>query len=247
MLVIPAIDLYAGRCVRLFQGDYARETRYADDPVGRARYFADCGAQWLHVVDLDAAEGKGADNRSVIARIRASAACRIQCGGGVRSLRDARELFALGINKVIVGTAIVRFPDEVARWISELGGSFVGGIDAWDGRVKVSGWAQDAEIRDTETSARLKGLGFQGMVYTNISRDSTMAGPDIGRTILAAESAGLPTIVSGGIGDQEHMQAVFECGEPLISGVIIGKALYEGRIDLRDAVTRFRRNPESSW
>ena len=252
MLVIPAIDLYAGRCVRLFQGDYARETRYADDPVDRAKYLADCGVRWLHVVDLDAAEGKGSDNRSVISAIRASAACRIQCGGGVRSLGDARELFALGINKVIVGTALVRIPNEVARWISELGGSFVdgsfvGGIDAWDGRVKVSGWVKDAEIRDTETAARLRGLGFQGMVYTNISRDSTMAGPDIERTIRAAKSAGLPTIVSGGIGALEHVQAVFECGEPLISGVILGKSLYEGKIDLREALTRFSRDPECSW
>jgi phosphoribosylformimino-5-aminoimidazole carboxamide ribotide isomerase len=247
MLVIPAIDLYAGRCVRLFQGDFSRRTRYSDDPVERARLFADCGAAWLHVVDLDAAEGNGRDNRNLIAKIRASVSCRLQCGGGVRSIGDARALFGLGIDKVVVGTALVRIPEEVSRWISELGGSFIGGIDAWDGRVKVSGWVQDAEASDTETAARLRSLGFAGMVYTNICRDATLKGPDIPRSVLAARSAGLPTIVSGGVGGPEHIQAVFECGEPLVSGVILGKALYEGKVDLSDLVTRYRRTPESPW
>jgi phosphoribosylformimino-5-aminoimidazole carboxamide ribotide isomerase len=247
MLVIPAIDLYAGRCVRLFQGSFNRQTRYADDPVGRAKSFADCGVQWLHIVDLDAAEGKGADNRNVIAGIRESVSCRIQCGGGVRSLPDARALFELGIDKVVIGTALVRSPHEVSRWISELGGDFVGGIDAWDGAVRISGWVQDAEAEDTETAGLLKGLGFHGMVYTNISRDSTMAGPDVERTVRAARSAGLPTIVSGGIGALKHLERVSECGEPLIRGAILGKSLYEGKIDLAEAVKLLRRDSESSW
>jgi phosphoribosylformimino-5-aminoimidazole carboxamide ribotide isomerase len=247
MLVIPAIDLYAGRCVRLFQGSFARQTRYADDPVGRAKLFADCGVRWVHVVDLDAAEGRGADNRKIIGKIRAAVPCRLQCGGGVRSIEDARALFGLGADKLVVGTALIRAPQEVSRWISGLGSGFAGGIDAWDGRVRISGWTEEAEIADTEAAATLKGLGFRGMIYTNIGRDATMSGPDIARTMRAAAAAGLPTIVSGGVGSRNHLQAVFDCGEPLVSGVILGKALYEGTIDLREAVSSFSRDPESAW
>ncbi len=247
MIVIPAIDLYGGRCVRLFRGDFSKKTDYADDPVWRAKFFADCGARWLHVVDLDAAEGRGADNRGVIARIRAAVDCRVECGGGVRTMEDARALRDIGIDKIVIGTALMRAPAEVARWISGLGGDFAGGIDAYDGRVKIAGWLKDADCDDAAAAGGLSALGFRGMIYTNISRDATMAGPDVERTVRAARAAGLPTIVSGGIGAAEHLRAVHECGESLISGVIVGKAFYEGKIDPADALRSFRRDPELPW
>jgi phosphoribosylformimino-5-aminoimidazole carboxamide ribotide isomerase len=247
MLVIPAIDLYAGRCVRLFQGSFSRTTRYADDPADRARGFADLGAAWLHIVDLDAAEGKGADNRAVIARIRAAVSCRIQVGGGIRSEGDAGALVDRGIDRVVVGTALIRSPDEVAGWASRLEGRLAAGIDARDGRVKVAGWAEDAGISDLDAAHRLAGLGLIGLVYTNISRDGTLAGPDIERTRLAARAAGLPTILSGGIGSEKDVRAVFDCHEPLVRGVILGKALYEGAVDLKTLLDRFTRDREAQW
>jgi phosphoribosylformimino-5-aminoimidazole carboxamide ribotide isomerase len=247
MLIIPAIDLYDGGCVRLLRGSYTAATRYPDDPADRARFFADRGARWIHVVDLDAAEGKGRDNRRVIQRIRAAVGCRLQSGGGVRAEADARALAGLGVDRLVVGTLLVRDPQEVARWVGALGRIFVGGIDARDGRVKVSGWAEDAAVSDTQAAAALSALGIRGMVYTNISRDGTLEGPDIERTASAAAAAGLPTIVSGGIGSRAHVEAVFLRGDPRVAGVIIGKALYEGAVDLEELLGSFSQGPDPEW
>jgi phosphoribosylformimino-5-aminoimidazole carboxamide ribotide isomerase len=247
MIVLPAIDLYGGRCVRLTQGRFTDAVRYADDPVEQARLFASAGARWIHVVDLDAAEGRGADNRAAVARIRAAVPCRVECGGGVRSRDDARALLDCGVDRIIVGTLLVRDPEQVARWVAEMGRCFVGGIDARDGKVKVSGWAEDAALSDTEAAARLAGLGLRGMVYTNISRDGTLGGPDLERTCRAAAAAGLPTIVSGGIGSRAHVEAVFRRADPLLAGVIVGKALFEGAVDLSDLTASFGRDPLPDW
>ncbi len=247
MLVIPAIDLYGGRCVRLLQGRFTEATRYSEDPAERAREFADRGARWIHVVDLDAAEGKGAHNRPAIARVRAAVSCRLEAGGGVRTEADARALAALGVERIVVGTALVASPREVARWSASVGPLFVGGIDARDGRVKVSGWAEDADLTDTEAAGRLVGLGLRGMIYTNIARDGTMTGPDLGRTARAARAAGLPTLLSGGIGGRADVEAVFRSREPLIAGVIVGKALYEGAVDLEDLLESFSAEPDPAW
>ncbi len=247
MLVIPAIDLYGGRCVRLRQGSFSAAVRYSDDPAERARDFAGRGARWIHVVDLDAAQGKGADNRAAIARIRAAVDCRLQVGGGVRTEQDARALAGLGVDRIVVGTLLVRAPEEVGRWVTALGRLFVGGVDARDGRVKVSGWAEDAAMTDTEAVRRLAGLGLRGLVYTNISRDGTLAGPDIERTAAAAAAAELPTIVSGGIGGRADVEAVASRRDPLIAGVIVGKALYEGAVELGDLLSSFSAGPDPDW
>jgi phosphoribosylformimino-5-aminoimidazole carboxamide ribotide isomerase len=247
MLVIPAIDLYGGRCVRLHQGSFSRATLYSDDPAERAREFADRGARWIHVVDLDAAEGKGAHNRTAIARVRAAAGCRLEVGGGVRTAEDARAIAGLGVERIVVGTALVRAPAEVARWASSLGRLFVGGIDARDGRVKVSGWTEDGQLADTEAAGRLAGLGLRGMIYTNIARDGTLAGPDIEATRRVAAAARLPTVLSGGIGSRADVEAVFRLTDPLIAGVIVGKALYEGAVDLGDLLESFSREPDPEW
>lgn len=247
MLIVPAIDLFGGRCVRLLQGSFSNTTRYDDDPAARATGFVDAGARMIHIVDLDAAAGKGADNRKVISAIRSAVPCLLQAGGGVRSEADARALVDLGVDRIVVGTALVRSPGEVARWISLLGPRFIGGIDARDGRVKVSGWAEDAELQDEDAAGRLGGLGLSGLVYTNISRDGTLGGPDIERTSRAALASGLPTILSGGIGSDADVEAVFAFADPLIRGVIVGKALYEGAVDLSDLVRRFDRDPEVRW
>jgi phosphoribosylformimino-5-aminoimidazole carboxamide ribotide isomerase len=165
----------------------------------------------------------------------------------VRTEADARALAELGVERIVVGTALVRAPREVAGWASSLGALFVGGIDARDGRVKVSGWTEDADLSDTEAAVRLAGLGLRGMIYTNIARDGTLAGPDIERTRRAAAAAGLPTVLSGGIGSRADVEAVFRLRDPLIAGVIVGKALYEGAVDLPELLASFSGEPDPAW
>ena len=247
MLLIPAIDLLDGRCVRLVRGSFAEATRYESDPVETARVFADTGARWLHVVDLDAAEGRGKDNRAVIARIRAAVDCRLETGGGVRSEEDARGLFALGVDRIVLGTVLVRAPGQVAEWVGRMGPRFVGGIDARDGRVKIAGWSADGGVADVEAAAGLAALGIRGLVYTSIARDGTLDGPDIPRTNAAARASGLPTILSGGIGSSADVEAAAAQADPLVAGVILGKALYEGRVDLAALIRSFPQESRSPW
>jgi phosphoribosylformimino-5-aminoimidazole carboxamide ribotide isomerase len=247
MVLLPAIDLRAGRCVRLLRGSFDAVTRYADDPVAVAKGYADAGARWIHVVDLDAAEGKGADNAAVLERIRAAVPCRIEAGGGVRTLDAARRLLGLGLDRVVVGTTLVRDPAAVAGWVKELGPRFAAGVDAVDGEVKVAGWKEGTARRDTDVAAGIAGLGISFMIYTNISRDGTLAGPDLDRTNAAARAAGVPTVLSGGIGSERDVHEAAERGDPLLAGVILGKALYEGRLDLAALISRYPQRAGSSW
>ncbi len=247
MLLVPAIDLRAGRCVRLLQGSFSETTRYSADPVATAQGFEQCGARWIHVVDLDAAEGKGADNLRVIARIRGAVRCAVQTGGGVRSAEQAARLIGLGINRVVVGTTLIRSPALVAEWTAALGPRFAAGVDARDGRVRVAGWTEDADRGDTDVAAGLAPLGIRWLIYTNISRDGTLSGPDTARTAAAARAAGLPTILSGGIGSEAHVDEVAERRDPLVVGVILGRALYESRIDLARLCSRYPQAGLTAW
>jgi phosphoribosylformimino-5-aminoimidazole carboxamide ribotide isomerase len=247
MLLLPAIDLRAGRCVRLLQGSFSDSTDYSSDPVETARGFEGDGARWLHIVDLDAAEGKGADNLRVIERIRRALSCRIQVGGGVRGLNQARALLDLGVDRLVVGTMVVRSPEEVHRWTGLLGPRLAAGIDARDGRVKISGWTEDTARADTEVAAGLGSLGLRWLIYTNISRDGTLSGPDIPRTNAAARAAGLPTILSGGIGSEQDVDDVARLREPHVSGVILGKVLYESRANLAALIRRYPQSAFPDW
>ncbi len=247
MLLVPAIDLRAGRCVRLLQGSFSETTRYSADPVATAQGFEQSGARWIHVVDLDAAEGKGAENLRVIERIRGAVTCAVQAGGGVRTREQAARLIDLGIDRVVVGTTLIRSPALVAEWTAALGPRFAAGLDARDGRLRVAGWTEDADRTDTDVAAGLLSLGITWLIYTNISRDGTMAGPDSERTAAAARAAGLPTILSGGIGSEEHVDQVAERRDPLVVGVILGRALYESRIDLGRLCRRYPQGELSGW
>ena len=247
MLLVPAIDLRAGRCVRLLQGSFSATTAYSSDPVETARGFQGNGVRWVHVVDLDAAEGRGADNLTVIERIRHALSCRLQVGGGVRSAEQARSLLAIGVDRLVLGTMVVREPDEVGRWTKLIGKRFAAGIDARDGRVRISGWTEDAARTDTEVAAGLGALGLRWLIYTNISRDGTLSGPDIERTNGAARAAGLPTILSGGIGSGRDVDEVAGKKDDLVAGIILGKALYESRVDLGVLVKRYPQTSPTAW
>ena len=243
-LVVPAIDLRAGRCVRLVQGSFASATVFPLDPAEQARRFAAAGARMIHVVDLDAAEGKGLDNRSAISAVRAAVPCVLEVGGGVRSDDDARRLVDLGIERIVVGTVLAASPKTVAGWIERFGRRFVAGIDARAGRVRVAGWTTDGGIVDTDLAARLAALGIVGLVYTNIAVDGTLAGPDLARTAEVARAAGLPTLLSGGIGSEADVEAA-AAADPLVVGAIVGRAMYEGRVDLAGLIGRIPQPPIS--
>ncbi len=235
MIAIPAIDLINGRCVRLTEGVYSTEKAYSDDPAAMAASFAEAGASRLHVVDLDAARGQGS-NRAAIAAIRAAFPGKMDVGGGVRSLEDARELKDLGVDYMVVGTALAKRPEEVGSWAAALGPVLIAGIDARDGEVKVAGWEAGSSLRATDLAARAKELGLVEIIYTDISRDGTLTGPNVAETVAVAEASGLPVVISGGVGGMEDLEKLAADNPPGVSGVIFGKALYEGRVDLAEAV-----------
>lgn len=235
MIAIPAIDLIDGHCVRLTEGVFDTAKIYGDDPAATARDFAAAGAERLHVVDLDAARGTG-NNRDAIREIRKAFPGILDVGGGVRSLADALALRDTGVDFLVVGTALVRRPDEVAFWAESLGPIFVAGIDARDGEVKVSGWEAGSSIRATDLALKARDLGLVEIIYTDISRDGTLSGPNVPETSAVADISGLPVIISGGVGSMADLESL--AGDPPagVSGVIFGKALYEGKVNLKEAV-----------
>jgi len=229
---IPAIDIRGGRCVRLVQGDFARETRYADDPAEMARHWTDQGAQRLHVVDLDGAREGVRANGAVIARVLASVPIPVQVGGGIRSLDTARALLDQGADRIIVGTRAVEDPDAVSSWVGALGADrLVVGVDARDGRVATNGWLNLTDVSVIEFCEQLAQLGVCRVVYTDVGRDGLLGGPNVETTHEVAKV--LSVIGSGGVSSVEHLQALCAAGA---EGAIIGTALYEGRLQLSQAL-----------
>ncbi len=240
MIIIPAIDLIDGKCVRLTKGDYGTSRIYNDDPLETAKMFEASGAKRIHIVDLDAARGDG-NNRSVIKKIRANVSCIIETGGGIRTTDDVRELVDCGITRMIAGTVLVKKPDLVAGWIAEFGRYFIAGIDSLDGEVKVSGWEKGSGLKDADLAKACSEMGIISIVFTNIARDGMLSGPDLENTIRIATRSGLPVILSGGISSAEDIRSVTEKGRDSgIAGIITGKAIYEGRIDIKSVITEYQ-------
>ena len=237
MIIIPAIDLIDGKCVRLTKGDYSTSKVYNEDPVETAKAFEAAGARRIHIVDLDAARNNG-NNRSVIKKIRASVKPIIETGGGIRTTDDVKELIDCGITRMIAGTVLARDPDLVAGWISRFGKYFIAGIDALNGEVKVSGWEKGSGLSDTELAKQSAEMGIISIVYTNIAKDGMLGGPDLENTIRVAGESGLPVILSGGISSAEDISRVITVGDKSgITGIITGKAVYEGRIDIASVIS----------
>jgi phosphoribosylformimino-5-aminoimidazole carboxamide ribotide isomerase len=234
MLIIPAIDLLDGKCVRLYKGDYSRSTEYSLDPVQVAKGFEYMGARRIHLVDLGAAKGS-ANSRKTIIDIRKNTNAVIETGGGIRTEEDVRELLDAGIDRLVVGTMMIKNPDEVRIWIKKFGKKFIAGIDAYDGEVKIAGWENHAGLSDTEAAVKAEKMGFISIIYTNISRDGTLTGPDLERTNIMAGASSLPVILSGGISNYADVSRVCRDGDGKVNGIIIGKAYYEGKLNLKEA------------
>ncbi|HEY7035176.1 MAG TPA: 1-(5-phosphoribosyl)-5-[(5-phosphoribosylamino)methylideneamino]imidazole-4-carboxamide isomerase [Thermomicrobiales bacterium] len=237
MIVYPAIDIRGGRCVRLVEGDFGRETAFDADPVDAARRWADAGAEWLHVVDLDGAKLGAPSNVEAVRRIRASVSVPIQLGGGRRTEEDIAAAFDLGVDRIVLGTAALRTPDLVVRAAARWSDRLAVGLDARDGRLAAAGWLDQTDTTVDEVATRLRRAGVQGFIYTDIRRDGTLAGPNLSALSDLVGLLGRGVIASGGIGCLDDVVDVARTGA---DGVIVGRALYDGRIDLESAIAAAR-------
>lgn len=239
ILVIPAIDLRGGQCVRLTQGSYERETVYYDDPVKMARLWRVMNAKVLHVVDLDAARGGAAsedagsraDNRSVIAAICAELDIPVQTGGGIRTMDDAEAALLAGASRVILGTAAVRNPDMVDEAVKHFGAGRVAvGIDAKDGEVRLAGWLEGSGVNAVDLAIDMEARGCRRFIYTDIARDGTLAGPNLeGYRAMGARLTKAKITASGGVGSFKDLIALQTLQPYRVDSVVVGKALYENR------------------
>ena len=238
MELIPAIDLIDGKCVRLYQGDYSKETVYADDPVEVALRWESLGASRIHIVDLDGARSGNPDNLSVVKRIVKAVQVPVQMGGGVRTLDSARRIIDAGVQRVMLGTVAVRDPQMVQSACSEFGSkSVVVAVDSKDGQVAVSGWTSSSDMMATDLIRNMMEAGVQTFLCTDISRDGTLAGPNYDLMQDLVKVAGEGVIAAGGIASVEHLQRLAKVG---VGGAVIGKALYTADIDLHEALATIR-------
>ena len=237
----PAIDLRRGRCVRLEKGELERETVYGDDPLAVARSFADAGAEWVHVVDLDAAFGVGS-NRALIRELVAATPLKVQTGGGLRSEADLDEVLETGAARAVIGTAAIENPELVRRAVERWGAERIAvGLDARGRRPAARGWTEESGTDLFDLAASMVALGARTLVHTDIERDGMMGGPILELSCALAEASGAEVIVSGGMSGMDDVEAAAGAAGRGIAGAIIGKALYEGRIGLIEAVRRVRR------
>jgi len=237
MILYPAIDIRGGRCVRLIEGDFDRETAYDSDPSSAARRWVEAGADWLHVVDLDGAVDGKPINRETVAHIRGSVDVSIQLGGGLRRLTDLEEAFAAGVDRVVLGTVALRDPELVSSAVTRWGDRIAVALDARDGRLATDGWLGQTDASAIEVAQRLAERRVRHFVYTDIRRDGTLSGPNLDALDELIEKVDADVIASGGIASLEDIKAVMAAGA---TGAIVGRALYDGRIDLGEALALTR-------
>jgi len=237
VILYPAIDIRDGRAVRLAQGDYERETAYDDDPVVAARRWADDGAQWLHVVDLDGARAGEPVNLAHVRRIVAAVGIPIQLGGGLRDSKKVEEAIAAGAERVVIGTAAVRDPALAEALAAAHGDRIVCALDSRAGRVAAEGWTEPSALTPARLAAALAEHGIERFVYTPVEVDGTMEGPDADSLRELAGATEAEVIYSGGVGSLEHLRELAALGLDNVGGVIVGRALYERRFSVAEAVT----------
>lgn len=234
MEIIPSIDLKSGRCVRLFQGDFQRETVFSDNPVSVALRWQNQGAARLHLVDLDGAAQGTPANTAAISEILDSLSIPVQVGGGIRSLAAAEAFIKLGAGRVVIGTAAVEDPDLVRALCASLGSErIVVAVDAREGKVATRGWANDTSVEVLDLAGQMAELGVTRLLYTDISRDGTLTQPNYQANQELAQKSGMAVLASGGIAALEHVSRLKETG---VEGAIVGTALYTGAVDLAQAI-----------
>jgi len=237
MLVIPAIDLKEGRCVRLIQGRKDREIVFSHSPSSVAKTWEEAGAELIHVVDLDGAfEGKPL-NGNAIRGIVDTVKVPVQLGGGMRTLETIENCLASGVNRVVLGTVVLNNPALVEEACSKFPGRILAAVDAREGMVVVKGWVEESTVTASELAKKLEKVGVASIVFTDIKRDGMLIGPNIGAAKELAESIVIPVIISGGISSLNDIQQIIPLEAVGIRGMIIGRAIYDGSIDLKEAIT----------
>ena len=254
MLVIPAIDLKEGRCVRLVQGDMAEVTEYSDDPLGMAAHWAHLGARRLHLVDLDGAFAGAPQNEQLIRQIRKTCPkLQIQLGGGIRTAETVAGYLDAGVNWVIIGTRAVEAPQFVADMCCSFPGRIMVGLDAREGWLATHGWTKSSNVRVSDLALQLEDMGAAAIIYTDIGRDGMGAGVNVESTRALAEAVRLPVIASGGVHSLADIEQLLqlnarlrEKGREGLAGAITGRAVYEGTLDLTEAQVRCDRQVQST-
>ena len=237
MKLYPAIDIKDGQCVRLKQGVYDDKTVYADEPWKVAKEFEAAGAKFIHLVDLDGAREGRSVNDEAVRKIIENVSIPVEIGGGIRTTEDIYSKMKLGVSRVIIGTEAVRRPEFVRESVLEFGPQkIVVGIDAKDGKVAVSGWEEISRISAVDLALLMKDMGIENIIYTDISKDGMLSGPNIEQTKKLAEETGLNVVASGGVSSADDLRKLAEAG---IYGAILGKAIYEHKVDLKEIAKEF--------
>lgn len=241
MFLFPAIDLRQGQVVRLYQGDYGKQKTYGQDPVGQAQLFADAGATWLHVVDLDGARSGAMTQASVIRDICRQTPLNVEVGGGVRTTETIDSLLEAGVRRVVVGTAALQnwawFENLIS--VPAYSHKVALGLDAREGKLAVQGWEQQLSTTAADIAGRVRGWPVAAIIYTDIATDGTMAGPNVAATHRLAQSTDVPVVASGGVGSLDHLRSLRDL--PL-QGVIVGRALYENAFTIEQAINALEKD-----
>lgn len=234
--VLPAVDISEGRCVRLLQGRFGTETVYSDDPVQVAVGFSSAGARWLHIVDLDGAKTGAAANRELVIEVVKRASCPVQAGGGVRTRDDVEELLSAGANRVVLGTFALEDPDAVEDICARFGPRITVSLDAKGDELASHGWTVGTGVPVLEAVRTFESAGCSSFIYTDVSRDGTMGGPNVDALLRLTEISNLPIVASGGISNLDDLRTVARLRPYGISGVIVGRALYEHKFGISEAM-----------
>ncbi len=242
MLIIPAIDLKEGKCVRLEQGLMDKATVYSDDPATTARHWESQGAELLHVVDLNGAFAGVPKNLDAITAIRKAIRIPIEVGGGIRDLATIETLIGIGIDRIILGTAAIENPAFVREACEKFPGRIIVGIDAREGRVAIKGWAEVTKVNAVDLAKQMQDYGVIAIIYTDIKRDGMLSGPNIEATKALAKALHIPVIASGGVHTMKDIENLLTIRHAGVSGVITGKAIYSGSLNLREAIIFVRMN-----
>ncbi len=243
MILFPAIDLKEGQCVRLEQGDITRETVFEHNPVARAQLFKNEGFEYLHIVDLDGAFAGKPRNAEAVESIRIAVDIPMQLGGGIRDRATIDGWLGKGVTRVIIGTAAVRDPALVKEAARAYPGRIAIGLDARDGKVAIEGWAKTSELSALEIARRFEDAGVAAIIFTDISRDGMLKGLNLDATIALADRISIPVIASGGLASLDDVRALLEPRAQKLQGAIVGRALYDGRLDAAAALRLIRTAP----
>lgn len=233
MIILPAIDIKDGNCVRLFKGDYATAEKVAESPYDAAQKFADAGAEWMHMVDLDGAKDAKLVNAQLIADVARSCGLKVEVGGGIRNMNAVEYYLSNGIDKVILGSAAVKNQQFVIDAVKSYGDKIIVGIDAKDGMVKAEGWLDSSDINYIELAKRMESVGVQTIVFTDIDQDGTLAGPNLKQLDDLVNNVSCNIIASGGVA---VLKDILNLSDLNVYGAICGKAIYSGKLDLKQAI-----------